>query len=209
MNGARSFEGLLGLLLILRVLLHAVVGPETSVRNADFLPEMVNTAAYDAFDPNPGFVDGTTLRTPPEGTIPRGLMPLMVEGRSLDHTDTAWKDLPADERAAWNALAPDWDWAALDEAARRAIVARGKTVFQNTCTACHDPAATGGAAVTKRGVPPPPSLLRPETVAMTDGQMFRGLTAGQGNMAAHANLVPRADRWAVIRYVRSLQEAAR
>jgi mono/diheme cytochrome c family protein len=39
--------------------------------NREFLPEMVRTAAYDSFAPNPNFADGKTLQTPVPGTVPR------------------------------------------------------------------------------------------------------------------------------------------
>ena len=46
--------------------------------NYDFLPEaqMAYSPAYDSFSPNPNFADGSTLRTPPAGTIARGHLPL-------------------------------------------------------------------------------------------------------------------------------------
>jgi mono/diheme cytochrome c family protein len=40
-------------------------------RNWEAMPEMVRTAAYKSFTPNPSFADGKTLQLPPEGTIPR------------------------------------------------------------------------------------------------------------------------------------------
>ena len=51
----------------------------------------------------------------------------------------------------------------------------------------------------------PPALFAQGAIDMSDGQMFRIITAGQGNMAPHATQVARADRWRVIRFVRSLQ----
>lgn len=39
--------------------------------NADFLPEMVYSVAYDSFAPNPNFADGKTLQRPVEGTVRR------------------------------------------------------------------------------------------------------------------------------------------
>jgi mono/diheme cytochrome c family protein len=41
----------------------------------EYFPDMVRTARYNAFEPNPNFADGLTLRVPPPGTIPRGLLP--------------------------------------------------------------------------------------------------------------------------------------
>jgi mono/diheme cytochrome c family protein len=204
MTRLRPAEALLGLLLLLGLLVHLGIGPDHRVRNVEFLPEMVVTAAYDALDPNPNFADGATLRVPPEDTIPRGFAPLLHDGVPLDLV-TPWADLAPPARAAWEALRPPRDPDTLAEPERLRLLARGREVFSNTCAACHGAGAAGDAPVTARGVPPPPTLLRPESRAMSDGQMFRVVTAGQANMPAHANLITRNDRWSAILYVRRLQ----
>jgi mono/diheme cytochrome c family protein len=52
----------------------ANIGPKER-RNFDYFPNMVRTARYNAFEENPNFSDGMTLRTPVPGTIPRGWEP--------------------------------------------------------------------------------------------------------------------------------------
>ena len=42
-------------------------------------------------------------------------------------------------------------------------------------------------------------------VEMADGEIFNTITHGKGLMAAHGPLVPVADRWAIIAYLRALQ----
>ena len=87
-------------------------------------------------------------------------------------------------------------------------VARGAFVFATFCSVCHGAGGQGDGTVTRRGVPPPPSLLLENALQMTDGQMFHVISMGQANMAAYASQVERDDRWRVIRYIRTLQEAA-
>ena len=44
--------------------------------NFEYFPNMVRTERYNAFEENPNFSDGMTLRAPVPGTIPRGWQPL-------------------------------------------------------------------------------------------------------------------------------------
>ena len=41
----------------------------------EYFPDMARTVRYNAFEANPNFPDGMTLRVPPNGTIPRGMLP--------------------------------------------------------------------------------------------------------------------------------------
>ena len=47
-------------------------------------------------------------------------------------------------------------------------------------------------------------LLKP---TYADGQMFKVVTHGQGLMSGYGYNIPVNDRWAIIAYVRALQEA--
>ena len=42
-------------------------------------------------------------------------------------------------------------------------------------------------------------------VKLTDGEIFNTITRGKGVMGAAGPLIPTADRWAVVAYVRALQ----
>ena len=158
--------------------------------NAEFLPDMAHTPRYGAFAANPVFADGKTLQAPPEGTIPRGFMPVRYTASSADAARAG------DELS--NPFGPR------DAAAR----ARGEQVFVTFCAVCHGAGARGDGPVTARGVPPPPSLISGKAATMKDGQLFHIVTFGQKNMASYASQVSREDRWRVILYVRSLQTTA-
>jgi mono/diheme cytochrome c family protein len=177
--------------ILVAALLHFVDVHDHTRRNFEFLPEMVDSVPYDPQDENPNFADGMTLRTPPDGTIARGFLPLGLETRG------EWKELTAADQAAWDALKmPE---------AKEGDAERGRKVFTSVCAACHGANGTGGAESTKRGVPPPPSLAADGAKQMSDGRLLRIIVAGQANMPSHAAQVARADRWRVIRHVRSLQ----
>src|ERR1700674_4147510 len=76
--------------------------------NFEYAPDMARTARYNAFEENPGFADGMTLRVPVPGTIPRGLPPP--------------SDVPTE-----NPFSAD----------DKNTVARGAFVFANFCEPCH------------------------------------------------------------------------
>lgn len=199
-------EIVLSVLLVLGLALHVAVGSDYSRRNFEFMPNMVENPGFEAQDPNPNFADGRTLRAPVAGTIPRGLPPLMQDGVPLDTVTTDFAKLTPEQQAAWNAYRPPTPRHAEDEAAATRALRRGKELFESVCATCHAKHGRGGAPVTKRGVPPPPSLVDAKMKELSDGRMFRVITVGQGNMAAHANQVPRDERWLVIRYLRTLQD---
>jgi len=197
-----TLQKALAFAIIVVVVLHFVGDLEPGERNFEIMPEMFFSVPYGPFDPNPNFEDGKTARDPVAGTIAFGHPPLASKGLLLD-TKTEWKELGADQQAAWDAFAapkPD-----SDAKPGGGGLARGRAVFATVCTGCHGPGGAGDGKSTKRGVPPPPSLAAEGASKMSDGHLFRIITAGQGNMASHAVQVPRAERWRVVRFIRSLQ----
>ncbi len=180
----------LGLALLASLALHWALPRDPAQPNADFLPDMVRTARYAAFAPNPNFPDGKTLQGPEPGAISRELAPLH------------YRATPEDAVRAGVELAspfPRGDAAAL---------ARGKALFQNICQPCHGPAARGDGAVVLRGFPAPPPLMAEHAVGLQDGQLFHILTYGQVNMASYASQLSREDRWRLVLFIRSLQQQA-
>jgi mono/diheme cytochrome c family protein len=62
--------------LVLSVILNVAAFRPKARPNFEYFPDMVRTARYNAFEENPNFTDGMTLRAPMPGTIPRGHQPL-------------------------------------------------------------------------------------------------------------------------------------
>lgn len=181
---------LLLLLIVALLSLNWIVRSDPAQRNVDVLPDMVQSVPFDSFAGNANFADGKTLREPVPGTVIRGQMPM--------HYTAA----PADAlRAGRELTSPvQGDKKALD---------RGAVVYANFCETCHGPGGKGDGRVAQRGFPSPPSLLDRKAVDMADGQMFHVLTYGQGNMPSYAPQLDRADRWAAIEHVRTLQGGRR
>jgi mono/diheme cytochrome c family protein len=167
-----------------------IIRPDTSKPNLEYLPEMVHSAAYDSFSPNPNFPDGKTLQPPVPGTIRRGYQPLHYGAT------------PEDAARAGNELINPW------KADQPGVIERGALVFNTFCQPCHGVTARGDGPVALRGYPPPPSLLVDKAINLKDGQIFHILTYGQKNMPSYASQISPTDRWKVILYVRSLQQKA-
>jgi mono/diheme cytochrome c family protein len=190
MSGRLQLNLALALLLGTLIGLHWLVLPDPSRRNYEFLPDMVESYALDAQAPAPALDDGTPLDLrPPAGSVVQGFLPLLYAATPEGAL-----------RAGEELQAPDWE----DDAA---AISRGAFVFNTHCSVCHGAAGRGDGTVTKRGVPPPPSFMADNAVNMSDGRMYHVISLGQGNMAPYASHVPREDRWKVIRFIRTLQEA--
>lgn len=190
MKGGTVVVGVLMIALATLIGAHWWVLPDPSRRNWEFFPDMVESAAVDAQSPAFVLADGTPVDLrPAPGTVARGFLPF---------------GFPATpEGASAAALALENPFRTNDGGA----AARGKVVYDNFCAVCHGWAGHGDGAVTRKGVPPPPSLLLDHAIEMTDGRMYHVITAGQGNMGSYASQVERDDRWRAILHVRSLQQA--
>ncbi len=89
------------------------------------------------------------------------------------------------------------------------VLARGATVYTNQCFVCHGAQGEGNGPVVGAGrFPMGPSLVTAAAAARTDGYIYGVVRVGRGLMPAYGDRVPDRDRWAVVHYVRSLQQQA-
>jgi mono/diheme cytochrome c family protein len=89
--------------------------------------------------------------------------------------------------------------------ATRENIAHGKWVFENVCITCHGPQAAGDGHLTKL-FPAPPSLMSQKVRDWSDGRIFHVPMRGQGSMPSHASIVSSDQIWAVVLYIRNLQD---
>ena len=94
------------------------------------------------------------------------------------------------------------------ERARPITPERGEFVFRTFCVACHGGAGKGDGPVAMRGFPPPPSLLAPHALELSDAQILDIVSRGQKNMPSYAGQISVRDRQAAVLYVRALQGKA-
>lgn len=186
----RVLNNLLLVVLAACLVINWAAGRDASRPNAEFLPDMAHSPAYASFAPNPSFPDGKTLQPPVTGTIMRGHLPLHYQATPEDALRAG---------AELNSPFPR-DKVKSTE--------RGAALFAAFCQHCHGAGGLGDGPVSRRGFPPPPSLLAAHALDMKDGQMFHVLTYGQGNMPSHAAQLSREDRWTAIAHVRALQATA-
>ena len=86
------------------------------------------------------------------------------------------------------------------------LLQRGRERFNIYCAPCHGALGDGNGITKKLGVMPAVANLQDKRIVeMADGEIFNTITHGKGLMGAHGPLVPVADRWAVIAYLRALQ----
>jgi mono/diheme cytochrome c family protein len=140
---------------------------------------------FNAFEGNAFYADGRNMRTPPAGTVARGL---------LKDEDAYYR---GGDSAAPLHTSPVPMTAELLE--------RGQGRYNIYCAPCHARTGLGNGMVVQRGFLPPPSLNDPRIVSLGDGQIFQVISKGKGNMPSYAKQVPEADRWAIVAYVRALQ----
>lgn len=88
-----------------------------------------------------------------------------------------------------------------------AVVARGAAVYGTYCQVCHGPEGHGDGPVVGPGLFPfALDLTLPQTVGRTDGYLYAITRVGRGLMPAYQRIPP-SDRWAVVNYMRRLQQA--
>lgn len=130
------------------------------------------------------FADGKGMRTPVTGTVPRGFLPYAFTGQP----DSAGKYLA-------NPLFPS-----------ERVLATGKERYLTFCSPCHG--NFGGGESRLRGqFPNPPTLHSDKVRDWPDGTIYHVISEGQNIMPGYASQIPRADRWALVHYLRVLQRA--
>jgi mono/diheme cytochrome c family protein len=86
-------------------------------------------------------------------------------------------------------------------------VDRGRDRFNIYCTPCHDKTGSGNGTVVQRGFVKPPQLFAEHAQSLTDGEIFGIISKGQNNMPSYAAQIPEDDRWAIVTWVRVLQQS--
>lgn len=131
------------------------------------------------------FADRATSRPPVEGTVPREGSKYKLQMNEVASADSLYK----------NTLVKN-----------EFVLARGKNRFNTFCLPCHGADGKGQGKVVQKGFAPPPSLVVQKASDYTDSRMFHIISAGQGVMPKYADKLSEVDRWAVVHYIRLIQE---
>lgn len=88
-----------------------------------------------------------------------------------------------------------------------ALLSRGRERFEIFCTPCHGFEGDGDGAIVRRGFPRPPSYYEPALMAAPAKRFFDTITDGFGIMYSYGSRIPPHDRWAIVAYIRALQQS--
>lgn len=147
---------------------------------------------FDAQEANPLFADNAAMRTPPAGTVARGLL----------REDAAYY-AGRDESGGYLAQGP--------VPVTRALLERGQDRYDIYCAVCHGGAGDGQGIIMSGdyGYTPAPSFhdaaVRERIAA--DGYVYDVIANGVRTMPGYAQQTSVADRWAIVAYVRALQRS--
>ena len=169
-----------------------------------YVPDMAYSRAYESFAERDStkftmdmFKKGGDMiffdNIPPSGTIKRGeLFPYTLPNDSNGYKMSS-------------AILNPYDSIVIT----KAQLAEAGRLYNVNCGICHGaggvangPIATGGYV---GGVA---NLTAEAYVKMADGTMFHSITYGKGVMGSYASQVTRAQRWMIIKYIRTLQPKA-
>lgn len=87
------------------------------------------------------------------------------------------------------------------------LLERGQERYNIYCTPCHGLSGAGDGMVVRRGFPAPPSYHSARLRAASAQHFFDVITNGYGVMYSYAARIAPGDRWAIVAYVRALQQS--
>ena len=178
----------------------------------EWFNDMAHQPKYEPQHRSEFFTDGRAARLPVAGTVPIGFN---LQGR---YFQTEGNNLV--DGTGGFANRPDYfntgrmgdvygDGIPENLAARgEALVTRGRERYNITCAICHGAAGQGNGVIKSFGLVTVRSMVDDITRAQPDGQIFNTITHGKNTMGAYGPVIAVEDRWAIVAYVRALQEVA-
>jgi mono/diheme cytochrome c family protein len=126
---------------------------------------------------------------------PAGLFADNAEAQALPAGVVAQGDL---ERANAIATPPAVD---------AALLQRGRERYDIFCSPCHGLSGSGDGMIVRRGFPAPPSYHIARLRGAPAQHFFDVISDGYGVMYSYAARIEPRDRWAIVAYVRALQQS--
>lgn len=157
--------------------------------------EMADQPRYEPYEPGDFFDDGTSMRHPVAGTVPRH-GPLH-EAKRLDY------DLLLESAAGGGTeieVENGYPFPITE-----GVLQRGRQRFDIYCSPCHGRDGYGAGIIVQRGLRMPPSFHTDRLREAPPAHFYEVITNGFGAMYSYASRIPPADRWAIAAYVEALQ----
>ncbi len=166
-----------------------------------YMPDMAYSRAYESYASRDSAIFTTDMHNkgskifynnlPPAGTVKRGEM---FPTTPLADTLGTY--------AVSSALKNPYDSVTLS----KEQLAEAGRLFNVNCAICHGADGGGAGPIAAAGhIGGVANLNSGAYVKMTDGTMFHSITYGKGLMGSYASQVTRAQRWMIIKYIRTMQ----
>lgn len=170
--------------------------------------DMQDQPRYKPYKKSDFFADGRSSRDLPQGTVPRGELrdnKALYTGKKENADPNAPVETITD--ASGNTLVASFP-NAVEEfpvPVTKELLDRGEQRYNVFCVVCHGPTGNGDGMIVRRGFPKPPTYNDDRLRKAPVGHFFDVITNGQGRMSGYAQMIPVADRWAIVAYIRALQ----
>jgi mono/diheme cytochrome c family protein len=176
--------------------------------------DMARQPKYKPLQESDQFADQRASRPLEPGTVARGFLradAYLYSGTERTNVSPSWISALVGANNPWNAAALTAPNPKLvDEFPFRItgeVLERGQERFNIYCAVCHDRVGTGNGRIVQRGYVKPPSYHIERLRKAPVGHFFEVITHGHGGMPDYGTQIPPRDRWAIIAYVRALQES--
>lgn len=169
--------------------------------------DMQDQPRYKAYKKSDWFTDGRASRELPEGTVARGLLrqdKALYTGKKEGVTNI---QAQTTTDASGNTVVtsfPD----SVEEfpvPVTKELIDRGQERYNIYCIVCHGPTGNGDGMIVRRGFVKPPTYNDDRLRNAPVGHFYDVITNGWGRMNSYASMIPVADRWAIVAYIRALQ----
>ncbi|MBT3235486.1 MAG: cytochrome c [Bdellovibrionales bacterium] len=148
----------------------------------EFMPNMTQSVAYEAFASSSLTSDGKSMMQPVKGTISRGHMPYSYP-KTFVGAQKAGVELSDPFPTTEHSLA------------------RGAHIFKTFCAVCHGVAGKGDGVIIPK-FPQPPPLDANHIKAYPKGRLYHIITLGSVIMPSHAQQILPRDRWYLAQYIK-------
>lgn len=145
---------------------------------------------FEPQEKNEFFADNRAMRKPVAGTIARGNLKedeALYQGINEDSSFV--EEIPVD--------------------VTKSFIYRGKDQYEVFCTPCHGITGDGNGIIMANnyGYVPAPSFHLERLRNQSDGYLYSAIANGIRNMPSYATQIPVKERWAIVSYVRALQQS--
>ena len=185
-------------LVVLTISIAGFRGRRSTQPPVEVFPDMDRQAKYRPQAESKFFADGRADRPLPAGVVPRGRT-IAADPEFLRSDGFLYRGKAATGEFA-RGFPPGL---AIDQK----FMERGRERYTLYCAPCHGALGDGQGVTRAYGMVTTASYHDDRIRQMAEGEIFNTITNGKNTMAAYADKLSPADRWAVIAYVRALERA--